>query len=433
MSAPRAVVRLLRPLCTSNSNASLIFTRRTMCVTKKAIPKPKEVRKELQSIVGATKISSDQQNLDILKLSSLLVNDQSELKTRCMKDSYRECIIPLSTDHKLRDRYMTVLKGVRFGRILEDLDTMAVWIGYSHNDNPEIYGQVSPLVIVTALVDRIDLKHEEFVADRDIKIAGHVTWVGKTSMEIEMGVMQELNGEWHELIKAHFLMVARDPLNKRAAIVNPLAPVNDEERALFQKGEVKRALRQQQKDQSLMKVPPNQEEGDIVHGLFLEIIDPEAGTFKRTKKPEGSMWMEEAILKNIHICQWENRNLYGKMFGGFLMRRAFELAWCNASVYSHTRPRVIAVDDIMFQAPVEVGSLLYLSSQVVYTDGPCIQMKVHAETVDPLKAEHKTTNVFHFTFKTDIPKVPRIMPKSYIEAMMYIDGRRHYLETMGQS
>lgn len=75
------------------------------------------------------------------------------------------------------------------------------------------------------------------------------------------------------------------------------------------------------------------------------------------------------------------------------MRKAYELGWANACAFGwemlmsgHTmmgqnissvlkhllivswcrgcRPRLVAVDDILFQKPVEIGSLLLLSSQV---------------------------------------------------------------------
>ena len=48
------------------------------------------------------------------------------------------------------------------------------------------------------------------------------------------------------------------------------------------------------------------------------------------------------------------------------MRQAFELAWANAYVYARQRPYIEFMDDILFQAPVEIGSLLYFNSQVKY-------------------------------------------------------------------
>ena len=47
--------------------------------------------------------------------------------------------------------------------------------------------------------------------------------------------------------------------------------------------------------------------------------------------------MDESMLKTVRICYPEQKNLYNKIFGGFLMRQAFELAWANACVYSKTR------------------------------------------------------------------------------------------------
>ena len=50
-------------------------------------------------------------------------------------------------------------------------------------------------------------------------------------------------------------------------------------------------------------------------------------------KPENSVWFEDAKLKNLIICQPENRNRFNKIFGGFIMRQAFELAWANAFTF----------------------------------------------------------------------------------------------------
>ena len=43
-------------------------------------------------------------------------------------------------------------------------------------------------------------------------------------------------------------------------------------------------------------------------------------SFKSRIKPEKSVWMEDAKLKNLVVCQPENRNRFNKIFGGFIMR-----------------------------------------------------------------------------------------------------------------
>ncbi|CAF4831877.1 unnamed protein product, partial [Rotaria socialis] len=42
-------------------------------------------------------------------------------------------------------------------------------------------------------------------------------------------------------------------------------------------------------------------------------------------------------------------------------------------------------------------------------------------------AERHTTNIFYFIFKTKDNKKPlqNVVPKTYAEAMMYLDGKRH--------
>ena len=74
-------------------------------------------------------------------------------------------------------------------------------------------------------------------------------------------------------------------------------------------------------------------------------------------KPQNSVWFEDAELKNLIVCQPDNRNKYNKIFGGFIMRQAYELAWANTYVFGKSRPFGMHMDDILFKAPVEVAFL----------------------------------------------------------------------------
>lgn len=48
-----------------------------------------------------------------------------ELVPRSMKDSFTTAIIPLSTNSKVRQKYITFLNSIRFGRLMEDMDLFA--------------------------------------------------------------------------------------------------------------------------------------------------------------------------------------------------------------------------------------------------------------------------------------------------------------------
>ena len=66
--------------------------------------------------------------------------------------------------------------------------------------------------------------------------------------------------------------------------------------------------------------------------------------------------------------------------------------------------------------------------QICYTEDDKIQVRVSAEVLDPSTGKLNLTNVFQYTFETREEDVPRIIPKTYHEAMLYLEGRRHFLK-----
>ena len=106
----------------------------------------------------------------------------------------------------------------------------------------EINGHhISPIVIVTGLVDRIQLNDYKMCMNKNIKLSGFTSWVGKSSSEITMKVEQELTvqNEWVTILEAKFLMCARDINNKDAGLMNPLEVVGKKEISLFEQGNSK--------------------------------------------------------------------------------------------------------------------------------------------------------------------------------------------------
>ncbi|KAL4220302.1 Acyl-coenzyme A thioesterase 9 [Mactra antiquata] len=369
-----------------------------------------DTRKKLKDLVGAQLVwgsSTEGVTVPPVPLS------QDDLPVKKMSDSFRKAIIPLGSKPGLKEKYINYYGGIRFGRILEDLDTFAVAVSYTHTLDPTCAERKSPLSIVTALVDRIELSQDGIVPNKDIMMSGKVTWAGKTSLEITMNLDQEVDNVWKRIMVAKFLMVARNPQTKGAAVINKLVPEGPEEESLFQKGERSKSDRMLESQKTLLKTAPNEEERVLIHDLFLQTIDPKAHTFKVRVKPLDSVWMEDTSLKTLVICMPEQRNLYNKIFGGFLMRQAFELAYANASLHCKTRPHIEVVDDIAFKKSVEVGSFLFLSSQIVYTEGSKFMVKVHAEVVNPSDETRETTNDFYFIFNTRNQSVPRVIPKTY--------------------
>ncbi|PWA40120.1 thioesterase/thiol ester dehydrase-isomerase superfamily protein [Artemisia annua] len=106
-------------------------------------------------------------------------------------DSRTTILYPFSTDYILREQYRNPWNGIRVGKLLEDLDALAGTISFKHCFNHA--GMADSLLLVTASVDKMVIK-KPILVDNDLKILGAVTWVGRSSMEIQLEVIQSTEG-----------------------------------------------------------------------------------------------------------------------------------------------------------------------------------------------------------------------------------------------
>uniref|UniRef100_A0A0V0H9R7 Putative ovule protein n=1 Tax=Solanum chacoense TaxID=4108 RepID=A0A0V0H9R7_SOLCH len=116
---------------------------------------------------------------------------QSQLLTKNPSES-RTCILyNFSTDFILREQYRDPWNEVRIGKLLEDLDALAGTISVKHCS--DVDSMTRPLYLVTASVDKMVLK-KPISVDTDLKMVGAVIWVGFSSIEIQLDVIQPANG-----------------------------------------------------------------------------------------------------------------------------------------------------------------------------------------------------------------------------------------------
>ena len=80
--------------------------------------------------------------------------------------------------------------------------------------------------------------------------------------------------------------------------------------------------------QSLMRQPPSESERLVIHEQFLRTTDMKNMSFKSRVKPANSVWMEDAKLKNLFICQPEVSIMWQ-----FLRNRTWKLFF-NETVFA---------------------------------------------------------------------------------------------------
>lgn len=230
-------------------------------------------------------------------------------------------------------------------------------------------------------------------------------------------------------------MVAIDPFSGRTMQVNPLQLENEYQKKLFQISEDHKARKSASAAAALTKLPPTEDEKLLIHDLYLE---HSKYINQKGKVPQNFVWMDETTLESFTYMQPQNRNKYNTIFGGYLLRLAYELAMSNASLFFKCQATFLSLDEVSFKKSVPVGSILGMHSQVVYAPGsPCknIQVAVTADVLDIKKEKRETANVFYLTFKCDNPaiSVRRVIPKTYNESMKYAEGRRRHQRSLEET
>lgn len=360
-----------------------------------------------------------------------LPKSQAELPVRNLRDSFDSAIIPLSTNVNLQNSYTNFLGNVRYGRLMEDLDMFAVHIVFKHMCCGLECNEVVPFIVATILVDEIVMSDYIPKCTQDVRISGHVSWAGSTSVEVIVWLEQFENGKWHEITRAIFLMASRNATMTAGAFVNKIEPYDEQEKKILLEGENRKKKRTKEGQSSLLKQLPTVEEQHLLHNLFLSTLDPGDITMDKRILPPRKVWMSKTKKANVIFSHPEFRNLHNKVFGGFLMRVAAELAF--VTVYIHSKqvcPKMVCCGGISFHSPVDVGSLLSMTSQIVYTEKNYAQVTVYATVLDPFTTKQTTTNVFNFTYKTG-DTIDEVVPESYCDAMRFLDGRRHFQDSLG--
>ncbi|KAI4326343.1 hypothetical protein MLD38_031667 [Melastoma candidum] len=356
---------------------------------------------------------------------------QSELLTKTPSLSRTAVVYAFSADYVLREQYRDPWNEVRIGKLLEDLDDLAGTISVMHCSAKD--NTTRPSLLVTASVDRIVLK-KPISVDVNLKIAGSVIWVGRSSVEIQLEVNQLAQGEESDgvnpvALTANFIFVARDSKTGKAAPVNHLLPETDREKSLFVEAEARNKLRKR-------KRAAKRKEFENGAAKRLDALLAEGRVFcdMPALADRNSILLRDTRLENSLICQPQQRNVHGRIFGGFLMHQAYELAFSTAYVFAGLVPYFLEVDHVDFLRPVDVGDFLRLSSCVLYTelekpDEPLINVEVVAHVARPEMRTSEVSNTFYFTFTvrpeakalTKGSKIRNVVPATEEEARRILD------------
>ena len=363
--------------------------------------------------------------------------EQTLIKTKKIKEHV--VLYDFENDKQLARDYATPWNTARIGRVLEDMDSLAGNVVFTHIDDND--PATRPPNAVTASADNIR-QFMKLRLDQKTFLHGSVAYVGTSSIVVRCDLKNE-KGE--VLMRADFTFAARSNATGKATPVNQLdmKTLTEEQKATFDEVKAQIELKKNRK----MDKMPMREEVRVFRKQWVKKMREMSRVAKEMpsravldEKLSKIVLTSQTVHENLFVAQPQQVNLSGRIFGGFLLRRGFELALANAYTFAGTFPLFVNMSDVDFRAPVEVGDLLRFRAHIIHVGEPGefdkktlelketnvfesgndierdIVMQVEAIVVNPKTVSATVTNSFLITFRVNGGLLPTVLPESTDEA-----------------
>jgi len=364
--------------------------------------------------------------------------EQTVLKMKKVKEHV--VLYDFENDKQLARDYATPWNTARIGRVLEDMDSLAGNVVFTHIDDND--PATRPPNAVTASADNIR-QFKKLRLDQKTFLHGSVAYVGTSSIVVRCDLKNERGDV---LMRADFIFAARSNATGKATPVNPLdvKALTEEQRATFDEVKAQIELKKNRK----MDKMPMREEVRVFRKQWVKKMREMSRVAKEMpsravldEKLSKTVLTSQTVHENLFVAQPQQVNLSGRIFGGFLLRRGFELALANAYTFAGTFPLFVNMSDVDFRAPVEVGDLLRFRAHIIHVGEPGefdkdtlelketnvydesgddierdIVMQVEAIVVNPKTVNAIVTNSFLITFRVKGGLLPTVLPESTDEA-----------------
>ena len=274
--------------------------------------------------------------------------------------------------------------------------------------------------MVTAAIDNIYVRNAADV-HRDLVFRARINFVGRTSLEVGIRVEHAARSRQpgRHIASCYFTMVARSTAGDGAeSLVLPAFEPVDAlgvrrwERAIARREAYRQQLHQAQE-------PPSREEYALLASLHAAQEEP---VFQ-------GLMAADCVTSGWERTYPEHENVPTKIFGGHLIRQAFELSSICAEQVAPHRPVIVAVNRINFVQPVRMGDKLQFLSRAVYSGSTsvCVETDIIRISRDRTQTNLSNSCVFTFANVDDELRpqpVPPIYPTTYAEDARYLAAHR---------
>lgn len=347
------------------------------------------------------------------------------------------------SENSLRDLYVDLKGQVLLGKLFEDFDSIAGNIAFAHCFNKSNQDVLS---LVTAAVDYIKMsKNKTLSASIDYNLCGKVIWVGRSSLDVVVelhevktdistssttGDIVMVPNDDTLVLSSVFTYVARNKSTKKSfEIMNKLNPQTSSEIEHFAAREMLALEKKALKGKAAEGFADAEVRQQVARGRSL--LDMPALSMSR------AVLMSATSLENSFVTQPQNVNTGGKVFGGLLIHRAYDLALATSYTFAGRYPQFKEVEEISFKHPVDVGDLVKLKSRVVYaknlTEEALLQVEVTCQIIKLDLQQSVVSNTFDFIFSVDLDPVrpndglKEVAPSTLEEAVVHLTAEQDFL------
>lgn len=329
-------------------------------------------------------------------------------------------VLPFSTDPLLARRFVArdriMVGNIRFGKLLETLDKVAenTALAYVHRFHPTAR-------VVTAAIDSIVIRNPADTLN-DLVFSAQINHIGTSSMEV--GIRVECLGSCSShLATCYFTMVARstDASEAKSLTIPPLDYQTDLEKKRHRNAEARRKTYRESLAQA--ENIPSLEEYLLLKRLHKE---QECPTF-------NGLRAKDLVLESSNRAYPEQENVPKTIFGGYLIRKAYELAALASELVAPDRAVPCQVNRINFNQPVLLGDQLKFTARVVYTGKTTISVQSDIERSSRSHEDKALSNSCLFTFRNvdesmTPQQVPFIYPATYAEDERFLNAYRQRID-----
>ena len=243
------------------------------------------------------------------KLVDIKVSKRTKWPYNSPTGSWIQLNYPFSKTPELSIKYKKFTnKEIKVGKILEEIDVLSGESAFRYIKGRRV--DLEGVTIVTAAVDQLDFNNFLSI-DEDLKINSYVIYAGGSIIYVKSDIYSFSDNSW--IFKGHtiFIMAARK--DGKSYKVSPMELDNEDDIEMCSHRQI---LGSELKNyminfnSNLFKQPPDQIESELIYNLFKSCQEKNG-----TKKVK----MQETLLEHNMMMQMQDRNVYGKIFGGYLM------------------------------------------------------------------------------------------------------------------